>query len=67
MCMFIVCAAMRMLEEMRDMVRLIYAKVLAAVLWPSLAVMLFGIPAICNSWYDASQITDHVPQGYTKV
>lgn len=40
MCMFIVGAAVRMLEEMRDMVRLVYAKVLAAVLRSSLAVML---------------------------
>ncbi|KAH7654120.1 2,6-dioxo-6-phenylhexa-3-enoate hydrolase protein [Dioscorea alata] len=73
MCMFIVGMAMRMLEEMRDMVRLVYAKVLAAVLRSSLAVMLvrmvidkFGIPAIRNSWYDASQIAGHVLQGYTK-
>lgn len=27
----------------------------------------FGILAIRNAWYDASQVTDHVLQGYTKV
>ncbi|KAM0950580.1 putative 2-hydroxy-6-oxonona-2,4-dienedioate hydrolase [Dioscorea sansibarensis] len=73
MCMFIVGAAMRMLEGMRDMVRVVYAKVLTAVLRSSFAVMLvrmvidkFGIAAIRNSWYDTSQIADHVLQGYTK-
>lgn len=27
----------------------------------------FGTLAIQNAWYDASQITDHVIKGYTKV
>jgi len=27
----------------------------------------FGILAIRNAWYDASKVTDHVLQGYTKV
>ncbi|KAJ0975449.1 hypothetical protein J5N97_017414 [Dioscorea zingiberensis] len=72
-CMLIISVTLRMLGGMIDMIRLVYAKVLAAVLRSSFGVMLvrmvidkFGILAIRNSWYDASQISDHVLQGYTK-
>ncbi|ONK61748.1 uncharacterized protein A4U43_C08F33170 [Asparagus officinalis] len=70
---FIAGFVFRILKGMRDMVGSIYTKVLAVVLRSGLALMLvrmimdkFGILAIRNAWYDASQVTDHVLQGYTK-
>ncbi|XP_072997427.1 uncharacterized protein [Typha latifolia] len=62
-----------MLRGMTDMVGSLYNKALSAVLRSTIAVMLirmimdkFGILAIRNAWYDASQVSDYVLQGYTK-
>ncbi|KAJ8499776.1 hypothetical protein OPV22_010328 [Ensete ventricosum] len=61
------------LKGMRDMICSIYTKALSALLRSAFASMLirmiidkFGILAIRYSWFDPSQVTDHVLQGYTK-
>ncbi|KAL3521341.1 hypothetical protein ACH5RR_019490 [Cinchona calisaya] len=66
-------AIMHVLKGMGDMISSLYKKALSALLRSAIGVMLirmiidkFGIAAIRNSWYDSSQITDHVLQGYTK-
>ncbi|XP_038988300.1 uncharacterized protein LOC103706004 isoform X2 [Phoenix dactylifera] len=73
LCMGVIGVAFGMLKGMRDMVSSLYVKAVSAVLRSAFAVMLlrmimdkFGILAIRNAWFDASQITDHVLQGYTK-
>lgn len=64
---------LQLLKGMRDMVGSIYKKAVTMVLRSALGLMLvrmvidkFGILAIRNAWYDASKVTDHVLQGYTK-
>ncbi|XP_010278940.1 PREDICTED: uncharacterized protein LOC104612964 isoform X2 [Nelumbo nucifera] len=64
---------MQMLKGMVDMISSVYKKALKAVLCSAFGVMLvriiidkFGIAAIRNSWYDATQISSHTLCGYTK-
>ncbi|KAL8154363.1 hypothetical protein V2J09_012123 [Rumex salicifolius] len=70
---FIALTIMRFVTGMMGMVNSVYKKALSAILRSAVAVTLvrmiidkFGIAAIKNSWYDASLITDHILQGYTK-
>ncbi|KAK9682727.1 hypothetical protein RND81_10G092200 [Saponaria officinalis] len=63
----------QMLKGMVDMASTLYKKALAAILRSAIAVSLvrmiidkFGIAAIKNAWHDATQVTDHILQGYTK-
>lgn len=65
--------AMQMLKTIRAMVNSVYIKVLSSILRSAFAVMLvrivmdkFGVLAVKNAWYDATGVTDHVVQGYTK-
>ncbi|KAG0463692.1 hypothetical protein HPP92_019761 [Vanilla planifolia] len=64
---------LKMVKEMTNMVGSLYVKAVIAVLRSALGVILvriiidkFGILAVRNAWYDASQVSDHVIQGYTK-
>ncbi|GMH30503.1 hypothetical protein Nepgr_032346 [Nepenthes gracilis] len=70
---YFVARIMLIFKGMMDMANYLYKKAISSLLRSSLAVMLvrmlinkFGIAAIKKSWYDASQVTDHVLQGYTK-
>ncbi|KAF9595832.1 hypothetical protein IFM89_005318 [Coptis chinensis] len=63
----------RMLKGMMNTISSLFRRLLIAFLHSKVAVMLlrmvidkFGVAAIRNAWYDASQITDHVLHGYTK-
>ncbi|KAH9605204.1 hypothetical protein KSS87_019436 [Heliosperma pusillum] len=64
---------MKLLRGMVDIANSLYTKALAAILRSAIAVTLvrmiidkFGISAIKNAWYDATQVSDHVLHGYTK-
>ncbi|GAB4832111.1 hypothetical protein Ancab_006131 [Ancistrocladus abbreviatus] len=70
---YIIGRLMLMFKGMVDMASFLYKKAISAILRSALAVMLvrmiidkFGIAAIRNAWYDASQVTEHVLHGYTK-
>ncbi|KAL9233852.1 hypothetical protein vseg_008793 [Gypsophila vaccaria] len=70
---FITTTIRQMLRGMVDMASTLYKKALAAILRSAIVVTLvrtiidkFGIAAIKNAWHDATQVTDHILQGYTK-
>lgn len=70
---FIAAFVARIFKGIKDLIGSIYTKLVVMVLRSSLAVLLvrmvmnkFGILAIRNAWYDATQVTDHVLKGYTK-
>ncbi|KAJ6831683.1 uncharacterized protein M6B38_347930 [Iris pallida] len=71
--MLIAGIALQILKRVRDIVSSLFSKVLCSLLRSAFAVMLvrlvmdkFGVLAVRNAWYDASGVTDHVVQGYTK-
>ncbi|CAL9756582.1 unnamed protein product [Musa acuminata subsp. burmannicoides] len=73
LCMHLLEGVLSILKGMRDMICSFYTKALSALLRSAFAAMLvrmiidkFGILAIRYSWFDPSQVTDHVLQGYTK-
>ncbi|XP_074280543.1 uncharacterized protein LOC141605602 [Silene latifolia] len=64
---------MQLLRGIVDIANYLYKKALAAILRSAIAVTLvrmiidkFGISAIRNAWYDATQVSDHILHGYTK-
>ncbi|PIN04930.1 putative hydrolase/acyltransferase (alpha/beta hydrolase superfamily) [Handroanthus impetiginosus] len=66
-------AIVNMVTGMADMINSLYKKALSAILRSAFGLMLirmiidkFGIAAVRNAWYDSSQVSDHVLQGYTK-
>ncbi|XP_025805651.1 uncharacterized protein LOC112884474 isoform X1 [Panicum hallii] len=79
LCKHIAGLVSKMIMAIRGVVQALYVKALVAFLRSSLGVMLmftqtevrwvmdkFGILGVRNAWYDASKVTDHVIQGYTK-
>lgn len=72
-CMRLAGLVLKMVMAVQDTVRALYCKAVVALLRSSFGKMLvrlimdkFGILAVRNAWYDASKVTDHVIQGYTK-
>ncbi|KAG2623756.1 2-hydroxy-6-oxononadienedioate/2-hydroxy-6-oxononatrienedioate hydrolase-like [Panicum virgatum] len=73
LCKHIAGLVSKMIMAIRGVVQALYVKALVAFLRSSLGAMLvrwvmdkFGILGVRNAWYDASKVTDHVIQGYTK-
>lgn len=70
---FLLRAIINLFKGMANMVDSLYKKALSAFLRSRIAVMLvrmvinrFGIAAIKNAWYDASQVTDSILETYTR-
>ncbi|XP_021762321.1 abhydrolase domain-containing protein cgi-58-like isoform X2 [Chenopodium quinoa] len=70
---YIANTVMQMLKGILNVVSSLYTKALVAILRSAVAVTLvrmiidkFGIAAVKNAWYDATQVTDHILHGYTK-
>ncbi|CAN1852396.1 2-hydroxy-6-oxononadienedioate/2-hydroxy-6-oxononatrienedioate hydrolase 2 [Linum perenne] len=64
---------LKLLNGMKNMLSSLYKKALSAILCSALGVMLirmainrFGVVAVKNAWYDQSQVSEEIVNGYTK-